>query len=117
MSMDSLNLYPSTRRQAAATVYGSWVDVSLKNEAILTLAVTAQGAYTNETLDVTIQGQDALGNVITLASFTQVGNVVGSVPYTESLKLYNFGGQIRVKVVTAGTSVDYTLSVQGHAKD
>ena len=116
MNMIDLQLYPSTRRQAAGTIYSNWFDVSLMTEALIALAVTAQGSYTNETLDVTVQGQDPLGNLITLAQFTQVGNVTSSLPYVEALKLSNFGGQIRVKITTAGTSVDYTLSVGGYAK-
>jgi hypothetical protein len=113
----NLSLYPSTHREAAGTVYSSdWTDVSAFHEMLLILAVTAQGTYTNETLDVTIQGKDANGNVFTLAQFTQVGNVVSSVPYVEPLKLSNFGQFVRAKIVTAGTDVDYTFSVLGFAK-
>lgn len=112
----NITLLASTRRQAAATVYGEWVDVSYYTELLLILAVTAQGAYTSETLGVMIQGKDPLDNVFTLAQFTQVGNVVASLPYTESMKLSNFGGQIRAKITVAGAAVDYTSSVSGFAK-
>lgn len=109
-------LYPTTRRQTATTIYGSWINVQFLQEVLLALVVTAQGAYTNETLDVTVQGQDAYGNVLTLSQFTQVGNVTASLPYSESIKLANFGEKIRAKIVTAGTAVDYTLSVSGFGK-
>lgn len=111
-----LTIQESARKQTAATAYTSTFDVSYFVEMILTLAITAQGTYTDETLDVTIQGQDPLGNWFTLAQFTQVGNVVSSVPYTEALKLNNFGGKIRAKIVTAGTAVDFTMSLSGYAK-
>lgn len=110
-------LYPSTHREAAGTVYTSdWIDVSRFHEILADLVVTAQGAYTNETLDVTIQGKDADGNIFTLASFTQVGNVTAALPYVEPLKLSNFGQWIRAKIVTAGTDVDYTFRVNASAK-
>jgi len=113
----NLTLYPSTRRQAAGTVYSSdWADVSYFHEMLLILAVTAQGAYTNETLDITVQGKDDNGNIFTLAQFTQAGNVISVLPYLEPLKLGNFGQFIRAKVVTAGAAVDYTFSVLGFAK-
>lgn len=101
---------------AAGTTYGDWIDVSYYTELMLVLAVTAQGAYTNETMDVTIQGSDPLGNVVNLGQFTQVGNVTSSLPYTETMKLSNFGGRIRAKIVVAGTAVAYTASVSGFAK-
>jgi hypothetical protein len=110
-----LTLLASAARTSASYT-GDWVDVSYYTEALLALSVTAQGTYGNETLDVIIQGKDALGNVFTLASFTQVGNVTAAVPYIEPLKLSNFGGQIRAKATLAGTTKNYTFSVSGMAK-
>lgn len=110
-----ITLFASAARTSASYT-GDWVDVSYYTELLLALAVTAQGTYTNETLDVIIQGKDPLGNVFTLASFTQVVNVTASLPYVEPLKLSNFGGQIRAKATLAGTTKNYTFSVTGAAK-
>lgn len=104
------------QREGAGTVYSDWVNVGYYNELIMNLAVTAQGTYTDETLDITIQGEDGDGNVFELGSYTQVGNVVSSVPYCEPLKFTNFGRKIRAKIVMAGTDCDYTLSVLGFGK-
>lgn len=112
----AITLYPSTRRQAAATVYGDWVDASRYTELPMVLAVTAQGAYTDETLDVTLQGMTPLGGIYDIVSFTQAGNKTGALPFLELKGFTVFGKMVRVKVVTAGTAVDYTLSVSGWGK-
>jgi len=118
MIAQTITFYPSTRRQVGGTVYSDWFNAEALKEILAVLEVTAQGAYTDETLDVTIQGKcpSGSGNPVNLAQFTQVGNVVASVPYSEPLKLSNFSKELRVKIVTAGTAVDYTFSVTANGR-
>lgn len=112
-----LELFPLTRIQAAETAYSSLVPITNFNELILFLEVTAQGAFTNETLNVTVQYTSPSGQVYDLLSFTQVGDVTAILPYGELKgKTTDFGPQIRIKRETAGTSVDYTFRVTGYAK-
>ena len=103
----------------ADTTYSNDFRVDRYDELILFLYFSAQGMYTNETINVTVQVKDPDGNFIDLtnAAFTQVGNATGSVPYlAEYLAIAVFGSRIRLKYVTTGTTVSYTFSVKAIGK-
>jgi hypothetical protein len=116
--VNEFNFYASTNVAAAGTTYSTATDVSKHIELLLFLRVTAQGTYTDETLNITMQTKDHAGNWydLTDVDFTEVGDVTGSVPYAEYLPVIGFGSQVRFKIVAAGTGVDYTFSITGYGK-
>ena len=116
--VEDFNFYSSATVSAAGTTYSDATDVSRHLELLVFLRVTAQGTYTDETLDITMQTKDRAGNWhdLTDVDFTQVGDVTGSVPYAEYLPVIGFGSQIRFKIVAAGTDVDYTFNIDGYGK-
>ena len=88
-------------------------------ELLAYVELSDQGAYTDETLDIAIQIRDQDGGAYDIASFDQItdetiATIAGE--YRETLPIKWFGTQCRVKVVTTGTSVDYTLKILGHLK-
>ena len=124
-----LTLQASTREQTGVAGNGATFDVSMYSSAVFFLCVTAQGSYTDETLDVKIQTKDPLsGNWVDLTwedgtgtpqntAFTQVGDKTGSVPYTERIVCLDLpDSHIRVYWVAAGTAEDYTFSVSAVVK-
>jgi len=118
VSVRDLDFRTSATVSAAGTTYGDTVEVDSFNELTLFIRVTAQGSYTDETLDVSMQTKDPSGNWydLTDAEFTQIGNKTASLPYSEYMTIIAFGSQVRIKIVAAGTSVSYTFSVEAYGK-
>lgn len=116
MAVKRFVFLPSTRVQTASVIT-EWFEVDMFFELMAFLELTAQGTYTNETLDVTIQTRSPNGNAHDLESFAQIGNKTAALPFYDYEALTNFGAQIRFKLAVAGTAKDYTLSLTGYAKE
>jgi hypothetical protein len=114
---ENKTLLPSAKRTDASPPPGEAVDVTMFNKARLYLNVSAQGSYTDEKLDVDIESQDPVSeNWVVIASFTQVGDVTGSLGVQESILLTDLGGKIRAVATLSGTAKDYTFSVSAVLK-
>lgn len=101
---------------SAGTTYGTLsVRVDKYEELTLFLLFTAQ-TYDNETLAISVQTKDQVGNWydLTGAAFTTVGDTSGTA--RESIGIVIFGSNIRLKYVTTGNTPNYTFSVTGIAK-
>ena len=103
---------------AAGTTYSSALRVEKYEELTLFLYQTAQGGWTDEYLDVSVQTKDPDGNWHDLAgaTFTQIGNNTAAVPYGEDIGIIVFGAYIRLKYVTQGTTPDFTFQITGIGK-
>ena len=115
---EAFTVYPSTQIASATTTYSNWIHVGDYSELTIFLDLTAQGAYTNETMNVSVQTRSPSEDAIDLTnvSFTEIGNKTGSVPFNDYMTLIGFGAQVRLKIVTAGDSVAYTVEFTAHAK-
>lgn len=118
-----IELYPSTRIQAGGTVYSPWVPVTNLNNLLAFIKLTAQGNYADETLNISVQTKAPSGDAVDLVedgsavALTEIGNKTASLPFLDYLGFTNFGAEIRFKIVTTGTAVDYTFGLDGIAKD
>lgn len=101
-----------------ATVYTEWVPVVMAEELLAFIKLTAQGTYTDETLNISVQTQTPDGDAIDLVgvNFSEIGNKTGSLPFLDYLGIAAFGVAVRFKIVTAGTSPDYTFKLTGWGK-
>lgn len=120
MPADNVTFLSSTRIQTETTTYGDWSPGDMYEELLVYVELTGQGSYTDETLDITIQTRSPDGDPFDIASFDQITDettaIIAYDYYRVSLPIKWFGTQCRVKVVTAGTAVDYTLNILGHLK-
>ena len=120
MPADNIVFLVSTNITSATTTYGDWSPGDMYEELLVYVEITDQGAYTDETLDITVQVRDHDGGAYDIASFDQITDqtvaVIADGFYRESLPITWFGTQCRIKVVTTGTAVDYTLKILGHLK-
>jgi len=119
MPADNITFLESTKIETETTTYGDWSSGDMYEELLVYLEITDQGEYTDETLDVTIQVRAHDGGAYDIASFDQITDkttYLDSYDYREPLPIKWFGTQCRVKIVTAGTKVNYTLQVLGHLK-
>lgn len=119
MPADNIVFLPSTQIQTETTTYGDWSSGDMYEELLVYVEITDQGSYTDETLDITVQVRDHDGGAYDIASFNQIADqTVATIAgeYRESLPIMWFGTQCRIKVVTTGTAVDYTLKILGHLK-
>lgn len=105
-----------TSDQRTASENGLDFDVSKYSEMEVFLEITAQGAFTSETLDVVLQTKSPNGKYHTKGSFTQVGDATSALPYYQTLELANLGKMCRVVATLTGGTEDYTFSVTGVAK-
>lgn len=114
----SFTLLSSTQIQSATTTNSTAISVGDYTELTIFLNLTAQGSYDNETMDVYVQSRSPSGNWVDLTdtSFTQVGNKVGSVPFRDELSIVDFGSWVRLRIVTTGNGVDYTVEFTAYAK-
>jgi len=120
-----IELFPSKRIQSGVAGNGEAFDVSMLKSGIFIINLSAQGTYTDETLDVKLQTKDPIsGSWIDLYSgatqmkFTQIGDKTAVVPFTERVEcpaLYDF--IIRVYYIAAGTTEDFTFSVTALFKE
>lgn len=100
-------------RSAQSTMWASY------NDLIATLTVSAGAAGVGDTLDATLETLDPLGNVIIIATFTQIlGN--GSFPATQvktaqKSPTVQWFDRIQARVTRAGgtAAFTYTLILQG----
>ena len=111
-------LFPSAQISSATTTYSTEVSVGNYVEMTIFLDLTAQGAYTDETMDVYVQTRSPSGNWVDLTdtSFTEVGNKTGSLPFLDELSIEGFGSLVRLRIVTAGSSVSYTIEFTTYVK-
>ena len=120
MPADNITFLESTNITTVGTTYGDWSSGDMYEELLVYLEITDQGAYTDETLDVTIQVRAHDSGAYDIASFDQITDkadyLIANEYYRDSLPIKWFGTQCRVKIVTNGTNVDYTLQVLGHLK-
>ena len=112
----SYTVRASAALTGAATTYGTEFDVSDVDELNLFIVLTAQGSYTNETLDVSVQTKDPAGNWhdVASAAFTQLGNKGGTA--SEHIAITTFGSKLRLKYISAGNTPNYTFSVTAYGK-
>lgn len=119
MPCNNLTLLESVNLSAAGTTYGSAFECDYE-ELLVYLEITEQGAYTDETLDVTIQAKNPDDKYFDIGSFDQIGDqtvaILADGWYRIVLPVRWFGTKIRVKVTVAGTAVDYTLNITAHLK-
>lgn len=120
MPADNITFLVSTNITSETTTYGDWSSGDMYEELLVYVELTDQGKYIDETLDITIQVRAHDGGAYDIASFDQITDkadyLVTHAQYRDSLPIKWFGTQCRVKIVTAGTNVDYTLQVLGHLK-
>ena len=120
MPADNITFLKSTNITSVGTTYGEWSSGDMYEELLVYLELTDQGAYIDETLDITVQVRDHDGGAYDIASFDQITDkanyLITHANYRVSLPIKWFGTQCRIKVVTNGTSVDYTLKILGHLK-
>ncbi|GAG03195.1 unnamed protein product [marine sediment metagenome] len=94
-----------------------WSDVSISAEILAFVKLTAQGEYTDETLNISVQARSPDGDAIDLTEvkFNEIGNVL-AFPLLGYLGFAGFGSQIRFKIVTTGTAPNYTFKLTGIGK-
>lgn len=102
----------------AGTEYTEWMDVGISAEMLAFIKLTAQGSYDNETLNISVQTKTPDDDPMDLKEvvFTEIGNKVGSLPFSDYIGFLGFGSLIRFKIVKAGTSPDYTFKLIGYGK-
>lgn len=104
------------------TVYTGWVNVGISANMLAFIKLTAQGTFTDETLNISVQTRTPEGDAVDLAdnsspiAFTEITNKISSLPFLDYIPFTAFGSLIRFKIVTAGTSPDYTFKLTGYGK-
>jgi len=116
MSWDwkEITFLPSAQRMAS--INSEDFDLSKYSEMLIFLEITGQGVFTDESLTATFKTKSPNDKYHGKGSFTQVGNVTGSLPHYDHLEVANLGIKGRIEVVLAGTAKDYTFSVTAYAK-
>jgi len=103
--------------QRTADAESAVFDMSKYQELTLFLDITAQGSYSDETLDIKIYSYDPASRAyIEVDAMTQVTGDKGSGFQDKKIITSGLGNKIKIKSIGAGTSVDYTFSVGGVAK-
>ena len=120
MPADNIEFLESTNITTETETYGDWSEGDMYEELLVYAELTDQGGYTDETLDITLQAKSPTGGAYDIGSFDQITDkadyLVTYAYYRVVLPVRWFGTQCRIKVVTTGTSVDYTLNITGHLK-
>jgi len=99
-----------------ASAYTEGLYVGDSDELLVFFVMTAQGTYTDETLDIKLQTKDPDGNYydISGAAFTQVSGDTGTT--SEMKAVSTFGSVIRACIAVTGTTPAYTFSLKFYAK-
>jgi len=100
------------------TEYTKWFRVTDFHELLAFIKLAAQGTYDNEILNINVQIQTPDGDAVDLkdVKFPEIGDKTGNLPFLDYIAFTAFGPLIRFKIVTTGTSPDYTFKLTGIAK-
>lgn len=115
MPGSSILFLPETRIEGTV-ILTDWVEVDMYKELLIFLKITAQGAYTDETLDITVQVKTQDDDAYEIAKFKTIKDKTSDLPYRDVLPITWFGQNIRLKLVIEGSDPDYTVKLQGAVK-